>query len=185
MGRGEQQIPQPPSRMEAGWELSPGWTPLPPTNRHRGPASQGPLHFRRMTETFWPILLHFTDEDLRPREGCDLMRVTQILGGTQGWETEWVSFLSARFLHLWRDLQLCSPEPRCVFCAAQNSRWRGPLGRLEGRPIVSGEGTSPASERHLMVCTHTHVHACSHTHTHLHTHTDGENTCGLDGSWSG
>ena len=92
-----------------------------------------------MTETFWTIFLHFTDEDLRPREGCDLMRVTWILGGTQGWETERVSFLSSRFLHLWKDLQLCSPESPCAFCAARNSEWRGPLSRLEGRPVVARE----------------------------------------------
>lgn len=152
-----------PKRRQAG-SWAPGGPLCHPTPRHRGPATQGPLHFRRMTETFWTIFLHFTDEDPRPREGCDFMRVTQILSGTQGWETEQVSFLSARFLHLWIDLQLCSPESRCAFCAAQNSGWRGPLGRLEGRPVVAGAGTNAASERHLVVCTH----ICMHTHGREH-----------------
>ena len=34
-------------------------------------------------------------------------------------------------------------------------------------PGVAGAGTSPASERHLVV----HTHACTHTHTHPPTRT--------------
>ena len=51
-------------------------------------------------------------------------------------------------------------------------------------PGVAGAGTSPASERHLVV----HTHACTHTHTHVHPHPHPpthENMCGLDGAGAG